>query len=73
LFPHRADIPIAVFQKELVNSLTETMPQNSAANDGLKSSILFDVSHITAVLTGGGSGLGLMITQVWLVALLAVS
>ncbi|KAI9856060.1 MAG: hypothetical protein M1813_009280 [Trichoglossum hirsutum] len=39
------------------------MPQNSAANDGLKSSILFDVSHITAVLTGGGSGLGLMITQ----------
>jgi hypothetical protein len=24
---------------------------------------LFDVSHITAVVTGGGTGIGLMITQ----------
>ena len=24
---------------------------------------LFNVSHVTAVLTGGGSGIGLMITQ----------
>jgi NAD(P)-dependent dehydrogenase (short-subunit alcohol dehydrogenase family) len=29
----------------------------------LKSHQLFDVSHVTAVLTGGGSGIGLMITQ----------
>jgi NADP-dependent 3-hydroxy acid dehydrogenase YdfG len=25
--------------------------------------VLFDVSHITAVVTGGGTGIGLMITQ----------
>jgi NADP-dependent 3-hydroxy acid dehydrogenase YdfG len=29
----------------------------------LNCSQLFDVSHVTAVLTGGGSGIGLMITQ----------
>lgn len=33
-------------------------------NKHLESSKLFDVSHITAVVTGGGSGIGLMITQV---------
>lgn len=27
------------------------------------SSKLFDVSHVTAVVTGGGTGIGLMITQ----------
>ena len=32
-------------------------------NHELKSSDLFDVSHVTAVVTGGGTGIGLMITQ----------
>lgn len=33
------------------------------SNDDLKISKLFDVSKIKAVVTGGGSGIGLMITQ----------
>jgi NAD(P)-dependent dehydrogenase (short-subunit alcohol dehydrogenase family) len=35
----------------------------SQSTQQLKSSQLFDVSHVTAVLTGGGSGIGLMIAQ----------
>lgn len=34
-----------------------------ADNEQLKGSKLFDVSHVTAVVTGGGTGIGLMITQ----------
>jgi len=36
---------------------------NKANNEDLKGSKLFDVSHVTAVVTGGGTGIGLMITQ----------
>lgn len=39
------------------------MGNGKASNDQLKSSKLFDVSHITALVTGGGTGIGLMITQ----------
>lgn len=35
----------------------------SQSTEQLKCNLLFDVSHVTAVLTGGGSGIGLMITQ----------
>jgi NAD(P)-dependent dehydrogenase (short-subunit alcohol dehydrogenase family) len=35
----------------------------SESTQQLKCNQLFDVSHVTAVLTGGGSGIGLMITQ----------
>ncbi|EKD17479.1 uncharacterized protein L3040_006594 [Drepanopeziza brunnea f. sp. 'multigermtubi'] len=35
----------------------------SASNDQLKSSHLFDVSNFSALITGGGSGIGLMITE----------
>ena len=34
-----------------------------ASNEHLKAAKLFDVSHVTAVVTGGGTGIGLMITQ----------
>jgi len=34
-----------------------------ADNEQLKGSKLFDVSHVTAIVTGGGTGIGLMITQ----------
>lgn len=40
------------------------MATGKASNEDLKSSRLFDVSHVTAVVTGGGSGIGLMIVQV---------
>ncbi|KAL4724351.1 hypothetical protein ACLX1H_008965 [Fusarium chlamydosporum] len=39
------------------------MATHHAKNDDLKASSLFDVSHITAVVTGGATGIGLMITQ----------
>lgn len=35
----------------------------ASSNEDLKVSKLFDVSHITAVVPGGGTGIGLMITQ----------
>ncbi|KAF1917772.1 hypothetical protein BDU57DRAFT_445132 [Ampelomyces quisqualis] len=39
------------------------MSNVKASNDELKGSKLFDVSHVTALVTGGGTGIGLMITQ----------
>jgi NADP-dependent 3-hydroxy acid dehydrogenase YdfG len=36
---------------------------NAASNEDLKVAKLFDVSNYSAVVTGGGSGIGLMITQ----------
>jgi NAD(P)-dependent dehydrogenase (short-subunit alcohol dehydrogenase family) len=43
--------------------LTRPMASTSQHNEELKVSNLFDVSHVTAIVTGGGSGIGLMITQ----------
>lgn len=40
------------------------MTTTKADNTFLESSKIFDVSHVTAVVTGGGSGIGLMMTQV---------
>ncbi|SLM40744.1 short chain dehydrogenase reductase [Lasallia pustulata] len=39
------------------------MATGAKSNEDLKSSKLFDVSNCTAVVTGGGTGIGLMITQ----------
>ncbi|KAF4449359.1 hypothetical protein F53441_7338 [Fusarium austroafricanum] len=39
------------------------MATHQAKNQDLQASSLFDVSHITAVVTGGATGIGLMITQ----------
>lgn len=39
------------------------MATQARSNEDLKLSKLFDVSHLTAVVTGGGTGIGLMITQ----------
>jgi threonine dehydrogenase-like Zn-dependent dehydrogenase len=39
------------------------MGSGKANNEDLKGSKLFDVSHVTAIVTGGGTGIGLMITQ----------
>lgn len=39
------------------------MATGKSNNEQLKASALFDVSNVTAVVTGGGTGIGLMITQ----------
>ncbi|KAK7908850.1 hypothetical protein PG985_016153 [Apiospora marii] len=39
------------------------MATGQANNPDLRASALFDVSHVTAVVTGGATGIGLMITQ----------
>jgi NADPH:quinone reductase-like Zn-dependent oxidoreductase len=43
--------------------IIRNMGNGKASNDQLKGSKLFDVSHVTALVTGGGTGIGLMITQ----------
>jgi NADPH:quinone reductase-like Zn-dependent oxidoreductase len=43
--------------------IVRNMGNGKAANEELKGSRLFDVSHVTALVTGGGTGIGLMITQ----------
>lgn len=40
-----------------------TMASLNKSNEDLKLSKLFDVSNFTAIVTGGGTGIGLMITQ----------
>jgi NAD(P)-dependent dehydrogenase (short-subunit alcohol dehydrogenase family) len=47
---------------ETIQSKTNVVP-GQRTNDQLRANDLFDVSHITAVVTGGGTGIGLMITQ----------
>lgn len=39
------------------------MTTGPASNEDLKATKLFDVSKYSAIVTGGGSGIGLMITQ----------
>lgn len=39
------------------------MATGAASNDQLKANKLFDVSNYSAIVTGGGTGIGLMITQ----------
>lgn len=39
------------------------LQSGKAHPEELKASNLFDVSHVTAVVTGGGTGIGLMISQ----------
>lgn len=43
--------------------IVRNMGNGKASNEDLKGSKLFDVSHVTALVTGGGTGIGLMITQ----------
>jgi short chain dehydrogenase len=51
------------FTKPSLPSIARTMATGAANNEDLKINKLFDVSKYSAVVTGGGTGIGLMITQ----------
>ena len=55
-------IPTAFFKHSSL-PVVRTMATGAKSNEDLKASKLFDVSNFTAVVTGGGTGIGLMITQ----------
>ncbi len=59
----RSRFPSTVLRSSFTWVTARTMATQTRTNDDLKASKLFDVSHITAVVTGGGTGIGLMITQ----------
>lgn len=42
---------------------SRAMATSAASDENLKISKLFDMSHVTAVVTGGGTGIGLMVAQ----------
>jgi len=44
-------------------AISRTMASSAASNEELKVNRLFDVSDFSAIVTGGGTGIGLMITQ----------
>jgi NADPH:quinone reductase-like Zn-dependent oxidoreductase len=43
--------------------IVRNMGNGKASTEELMGSKLFDCSHVTALVTGGGTGIGLMITQ----------
>lgn len=51
------------FIKSSLPSVTRTMATGAASNEDLRVNKLFDVSNYSAIVTGGGTGIGLMITQ----------
>lgn len=51
------------FIKPNLPIFTRTMATGAASNDDLKVNKLFNVSNYSAIVTGGGTGIGLMITQ----------
>lgn len=53
----------SVFVKPNLPSIIRTMATGAPSNDELKVNKLFDVSNYSTIVTGGGSGIGLMITQ----------
>src|ERR1700689_2521471 len=65
-FPSRALSPLV---KSILPSTSSpglalrTMSTSHFSNGDLKNTKLFDVSHLKTVVTGGGTGIGLMITQ----------
>lgn len=61
----RASKPIqtAFIKQSSLPLIRRAMATGAKSNDDLKASKLFDVSNFTAVVTGGGTGIGLMITQ----------
>jgi NAD(P)-dependent dehydrogenase (short-subunit alcohol dehydrogenase family) len=54
---------LSTTRKTLFSHIPKVSPSFQISNEQLKGSKLFDVSHVTALVTGGGTGIGLMITQ----------
>jgi len=46
-----------------LRTMSDAPKTSHLPNEDLQASKLFDVSHITAIVTGGGTGIGLMIAQ----------
>jgi NADPH:quinone reductase-like Zn-dependent oxidoreductase len=69
LFSRSIPVATSVFKQQSKSiprasyQIVRNMGNGKASNEQLTSSKLFDVSHITALVTGGGTGIGLMITQ----------
>ena len=51
------------FCQSSLPTITRTMATGAASNEDSKINKLFDVSNFSAVVTRGGTGIGLMITQ----------
>lgn len=61
--PRTSTVLRAQFQPRNTYNFASNMAPGKSSTDELKNSKLFDVSHVTAIVTGGGTGIGLMITQ----------
>src|SRR5690348_2476190 len=61
--PRTSNVLRSQFQPRTTYQFASNMAPGKANTDELKNSKLFDVSHVTAIVTGGGTGIGLMITQ----------
>ena len=67
LFPYRAaSFPVikhSLLPLPQASIIPKRRMSSQRSNESLKTSQLFDVSHLVSVVTGGGTGIGLMITQ----------
>ena len=59
----RASIYPRIVARQTFIPPIRTMATLNKSNEDLKLNKLFDVSNFTAIVTGGGTGIGLMITQ----------
>jgi len=62
-FPRSSNVLRSQFQPRNTYNFASNMAPGKSNTDELKNTKLFDVSHVTAIVTGGGTGIGLMITQ----------
>ncbi|KAK8048140.1 hypothetical protein PG994_009870 [Apiospora phragmitis] len=56
-------LTVGTFARKQLTLIDKSSIAGQASNQDLRASALFDVSHVTAVVTGGATGIGLMITQ----------
>lgn len=61
--PRASNVLRSQFEPKTTYNFASSMAPGKSNTDELKNTKLFDVSHVTAIVTGGGTGIGLMITQ----------